>query len=110
LALVLTLTLTAWWPLAAAEGAEPEPTFARDVAPILDRWCVACHGPREQHNGLRLDGYAWLMRRGDARPAVLPGDPARSLLVAKIERRHSSRHAAAAPPPRFAGRPRPSVD
>ena len=81
-ALVLMLVM-------ARPAAEPSaaPTFARDVQPLVERWCVRCHGPREQHGGLRVDGYAALMRGGDSGPAVVPGDPAASLMVAKIERR-----------------------
>jgi hypothetical protein len=62
--------------------------FARDIAPILARWCVSCHGGREPHGGLWLDSYAGVMRGGDTGPVVIPGDPNGSLLVAKIERRH----------------------
>ncbi len=40
MALVLSLT-------AAPAGAADGPTFARDVAPILDRHCAACHRPGE---------------------------------------------------------------
>ena len=57
------------------------------MAPVLGRWCVNCHGPSEQHGGLRLDGYVWVMRGGDTAPAVTPGDPKHSLLLAKIEHR-----------------------
>jgi hypothetical protein len=63
------------------------PTFARDVQPLVQRWCVRCHGPREQHGGLRLDSYPAIMRGGDSGPAVIPGDPTSSLIVAKVERR-----------------------
>jgi hypothetical protein len=76
----LVLMLLAAEPVAA-------PTFTRDVQPMVERWCVRCHGAREQHGGLRLDGYSALMRGGDSGPAVVPGDPAVSLIVAKVERR-----------------------
>jgi mono/diheme cytochrome c family protein len=72
---------------AAAAPAEPPASFASDAAPVLSRWCVSCHGAKEQEGSLRLDSYLWLMRGGDSGPAVTPGDPTGSLLVAKIERR-----------------------
>jgi len=72
----------------ARASAPPRSSFARDVAPILDRWCVGCHGADEAQAGLRLDSYAGLMRGGDEGPPVVAGDPGSSLLVAKIERRH----------------------
>ena len=34
--------------------------FQRDIQPILQKRCVACHGPSAQSSGLRLD------RREDA--------------------------------------------
>jgi mono/diheme cytochrome c family protein len=75
--------------LSSPAAARPQPpSFARDVAPVLGRWCVGCHGPTERHGGLRLDAYVWVMRGGETAPAVAPGDPTGSLLVAKIERRH----------------------
>jgi hypothetical protein len=76
-------------PPSGEDGEAPTPTvtFARDVMPVLGRYCEDCHGAKHQHGGLQLDGYADLMRGGDSGPAVVPGDPASSLLVAKIERR-----------------------
>ena len=29
--------------------------FERDIAPIFQRKCYACHGPSQETNGLRLD-------------------------------------------------------
>jgi hypothetical protein len=63
------------------------PTFTRDVAPLLATWCVSCHGPRHHHENLRLDDYAALLRGSDSGPVIEPGRAARSLLIAKIERR-----------------------
>ncbi len=58
------------------------------MAPILDRWCVSCHGSREAQDALRLDSLEGVMRGGDAGPVVIAGNPDDSLLAAKIERRH----------------------
>ncbi len=76
-------------PGAAAPPPAARPaSFARDVAPILDRWCVSCHGSREAHAALRLDSLGGALRGGDAGPIVIPGNPDDSLLAAKIEHRH----------------------
>jgi hypothetical protein len=76
-------------PVAAATPPPARPvSFARDVAPIFDRWCVSCHGGREAHAALRLDSLDGVMRGGDAGPAVIAGNPDDSLLAAKIEHRH----------------------
>jgi hypothetical protein len=89
--LCLVLLVCVAGPDARGENADADtvraPTFARDVMPVLGRYCDGCHGATKQHGGLELDGYADLMRGGDSGPAVVPGDPAASLLVAKIERR-----------------------
>ena len=82
----VALTLLAAAGAPAAEA--PRPSFARDVAPVFDRWCVGCHGPAQAHAGLRLDSYTGLMRGGEEGPPVVPGDPRSSFLMAKIERRH----------------------
>jgi hypothetical protein len=92
LMLVLGLTAAAVAPTArAAAGTSPPParpvSFARDVAPILDRWCVSCHGGSDADASLRLDSLSGVMRGGDAGPVVVPGDADDSLLVAKIEHR-----------------------
>jgi mono/diheme cytochrome c family protein len=71
---------------AAAAPAQP-PTFSQDVAPILNRWCVSCHGEREAQSGLRLDSYDAALKGGDDGPVIVPGDPAASQLLAQIERR-----------------------
>ncbi|MEQ8846751.1 DUF1553 domain-containing protein [Botrimarina sp.] len=57
--------------------------YNRDVRPILQRSCFACHGADEQSRsaGLRLD------RRDDAvaAGAIVPGDPEQSELVRRVE-------------------------
>jgi hypothetical protein len=90
LALVAAALLAAR-PTAAAARQPPPPqpiTYAHDVAPILDRWCVSCHRGREPHAELRLDSYVGVLRGGETGPVVIPHDPDGSLLVTKIERRH----------------------
>src|SRR5579862_3841498 len=92
LLVVLGLTGAALAPTCPATAAAPPSarpvSFARDVAPILDHWCVVCHGAREAHADLRLDSLGGVMRGGDAGPIVIPGNPDDSLLAAKIEHRH----------------------
>jgi mono/diheme cytochrome c family protein len=65
----------------------PPPSFGQDVAPILNRWCVSCHGEREAQSGLRLDSYDAALKGGDDGPVIVPGDPGASQLLAQIERR-----------------------
>jgi hypothetical protein len=62
--------------------------FARDVLPLLADRCFACHGPDEaaREANLRLDLHtAALAPAASGRAAIVPGDPAASSLVARIE-------------------------
>lgn len=60
--------------------------YNRDVRPIFSENCFACHGPDSaaRKAGLRLDRFddAIAKRKGD--PAIVPGQPDRSALVARI--------------------------
>ena len=42
--------------LAATETAK-KPIFARDVQPILAKYCAACHGPEKARGNVRFDSY-----------------------------------------------------
>jgi len=60
--------------------------FEREVRPLLSARCFECHGPetRRPKAGLRLDrAEGWLLGGRDG-PAIVPGDPAHSLLVERI--------------------------
>lgn len=63
----------------------PPPSFSAEVAPLLDRHCVACHGPDKVRGGYRLDTFAALAQPGKSGAAALvPGQPARSDLYARL--------------------------
>src|SRR5438552_2440618 len=83
----MTVLILALAPAAPARAATARASFARDVMPVLDRYCVRCHGAARPSGGLRLDRYEAVLRGGDSGPAVIAGDAAASLLVAKVERR-----------------------
>lgn len=51
---------------------------------ILDRSCITCHGPEKQKSGLRLDSHAAVLKGGKGGVAVVPGDAAKSPLVAAV--------------------------
>lgn len=44
----------------------PKISFVGQIAPILQRQCVACHGPRKAEGGYRLDTYQHLVSEGDS--------------------------------------------
>ncbi|MCY2963220.1 MAG: PSD1 and planctomycete cytochrome C domain-containing protein [Planctomycetota bacterium] len=72
--------------LPAVAAAEDEPTgkYMHDVRPVLQKRCFSCHGALQQKGGLRLDTAQRIRTGGDSGPAVVPNDPAGSLLVEKI--------------------------
>jgi hypothetical protein len=60
--------------------------FERNVRPILEQRCLECHSEAKKvKGGLRLDIREGWEKGGDAGPAIVPGDPAKSLLVEAIE-------------------------
>jgi hypothetical protein len=58
--------------------------YQRDVRPILNRRCIACHGALKQKAGLRLDTAARLLRGGESGPAVEPGKSGESLIIEAV--------------------------
>jgi Protein of unknown function (DUF1553)/Protein of unknown function (DUF1549)/Planctomycete cytochrome C len=92
---VLSLFLTA----SQAAAADPKIDYPRDIRPILANHCWSCHGPddRTREADLRLDSRAAaLARRNKGKPAVVPGDPAGSALISRIEAKKAARRM---PPP-----------
>ena len=63
--------------------AEP-PDFERDVARILVNHCLGCHQPNKRSGELNLSTLAGMLTGGDQGPAVVPGKPGASLLVARV--------------------------
>ena len=57
----------------------------KEVLPIFQVRCVACHGKRRQEAGLDLRTRASRLKGGRSGPAVLPGNPDRSPIIRKIE-------------------------
>ncbi len=58
--------------------------FETNIRPVLFEKCFSCHGPKAQQGGLRLDTRAALLTGGGGGPAVVPGDPDRSLIVKAV--------------------------
>src|SRR5437773_6748048 len=65
-------------------AADPAAEYLRDVKPILEKRCFACHAALKQQAELRLDTGAAIRRGGSEGPAVKPGDPAGSLVIERV--------------------------
>jgi Protein of unknown function (DUF1553)/Protein of unknown function (DUF1549)/Planctomycete cytochrome C len=70
---------------AEATSARNDQLFEGQIRPLLLEKCVKCHGDDKSESGLRLDSRAALMQGGDSGPAIVPGDPAKSLLVSALK-------------------------
>ncbi len=88
-----------WWmaaiTLLVASNLQAEPPagprqlefFEKQVRPLLVEHCYECHGGEDDEfeGGLRVDSRAALLSGGDSGPAVIPGNPAKSLLIEAVE-------------------------
>jgi mono/diheme cytochrome c family protein len=68
----------------SAAFASQSPDFARDVLPIFEASCTACHGADLQESELRLDSEAALSRVRVSGPIVVAGDSEASPLVRRL--------------------------
>ena len=75
----------------AAEKADPglnSPAvafFEKKIRPILARHCYTCHAADTKPSGnLRVDDRNGLLTGGNAGPAVVPGNPEKSLLLRRV--------------------------
>jgi mono/diheme cytochrome c family protein len=84
--------LTTWikdsavWP-DTQTGTKPESVltehFESRIRPVLAQQCFACH-TNTKAGGLRLDSREGILAGGNSGPAVVPGDPEKSVLVNAI--------------------------
>ncbi len=71
--------------------AQTQVEFARDIAPILQKRCVACHGPAVQSGALRLDAGVAASAGGKHGKPIVPGNAGASRLVRRITGRETPR-------------------
>jgi cytochrome c len=69
-------------PPALAEDAPNTPAFyTQKVRPILVSNCGKCHFNMSHKGGFAMDNKRLMMKGGKSGPAVIPGDPANSMLM-----------------------------
>lgn len=59
-------------------------SFEQEVAPILKDNCLGCHGENRSSGNLRLDTYANMGKGGQTGPLLIPRNPARSHMMARL--------------------------
>jgi hypothetical protein len=61
-------------------------TYDADILPLFKASCVRCHGEQKPKGGLRLDKLDTVLKGGHEGKMVMPGESAKSLLVAAAAR------------------------
>ena len=76
-------------PLGQAErtGFSPEGIqfFESKIRPLLVNNCHECHGNEKHKGNLQLNSRKTILRGGDSGEAIVPGDPAKSLLIEAVK-------------------------
>ncbi|HAR66809.1 MAG TPA: hypothetical protein DCR55_11415 [Lentisphaeria bacterium] len=90
----------------AAAVVEEDDFYRHTIDPILQQYCIKCHGPDKQKSDYRVDSYEYLLLAGkNEETPIVPGEPHNSYLVQLLWLHES--HDMAMPPE---GKPRPSAD
>lgn len=87
----LLLLFLAVLPASAAEPSANGTSYdPREVLPLLRRHCFECHSHAsgKAKGGLVLDSRDAILAGGDSGPALVPGDPEKSLLLQAVRHRH----------------------
>ncbi|PYV18706.1 MAG: hypothetical protein DMG21_04065, partial [Acidobacteria bacterium] len=58
--------------------------FSRDIQPIFNSYCVACHGPDMQQKGLRLDSAEAVLKGSATGKVVVSGNSGGSPLIRRL--------------------------
>lgn len=86
-----------------AIGSEASPGFSAQVAPILQKNCLACHSASAKMGGLVMESYDSLMKGGAHGQAIVPGKAEESRLIQMLEGKVQPRMP-------FGGEPLPAAD
>jgi hypothetical protein len=70
--------------LCAAEPTSQAVDFATQVAPLLQKRCLQCHGPARTKSGLRLDSGGSIRKGGNNGMAIRPGNSGDSPLIQRL--------------------------
>src|SRR3954471_11591222 len=71
---------------AGGVGAEEFQFFEQKIRPVLIEHCYKCHSAEAEKvkGGLRLDSHEGWRKGGESGPAIIPGQPDKSLLIKAV--------------------------
>ncbi|MEQ1852665.1 MAG: PSD1 and planctomycete cytochrome C domain-containing protein [Chthoniobacteraceae bacterium] len=71
---------------AADDGAKRESMkfFENEVRPLLANRCYECHGEKKKKGSLRMDNISFIKAGGDSGPALVAGNPDKSLIIQAV--------------------------
>ena len=84
---VAALLSIAFEPMTRVEAGQDktkEEFYTTHVKPILETNCARCHGGPNHRGGLNMDTRESLLKGGRDGVVVVPGDPAKSMLITLI--------------------------
>ncbi|MCA9040997.1 MAG: hypothetical protein KDA65_11665 [Planctomycetaceae bacterium] len=67
--------------LAEEKTSVAEIDYQKQVAPILQKYCVGCHNAQDREGELDLQTFAAIEKGGDSGPAIISGKGSESLLI-----------------------------
>jgi WD40 repeat protein len=70
--------------MVASAVAQDTPDYSAEVAPILNKYCVACHVADDMQGGLSLETWDNLQKGGEHGKVVVPSGPESSTLIRRI--------------------------
>ncbi|HEX6987729.1 MAG TPA: c-type cytochrome domain-containing protein, partial [Planctomycetaceae bacterium] len=79
------LLAAAVWLTTAAAFAADAPDYARDVQPLLTKYCAGCHNADDASGDFVLDDFDSLMKGGENGAVLVPGKVDESRLIRLIE-------------------------
>ena len=82
--LLVVAALVSSHPTILLGKSDTDPRFETEIAPILEANCLACHGSAQLQANLDLRSRDSILKGGKSGPAVVPGEPLRSLLLEKV--------------------------
>ena len=98
LAILILGSLT--WTVIADEKADHSSDyefFEKRIRPVLIEHCSDCHRGAKPKSSLRVNTLSGLLTGGTRGPAIVPGDPKKSLLILAVNHADQQLHM---PPPR----------